>query len=308
LQALIISRYGGPEVVEVGDVPVESPVAGEVLVQVAAVGLNPVDLQSRAGVVPQNVGAPPYVPGWDVSGVVAAVGPGVTEFAVGDRVYAMSAQAATGVGTAAQFVRLGTGLVGRAPESVDLREAASVPLAALTAEQALGRVEIPDGGTLVVVGAAGAVGAYVVILAKRRGLRVVGVGRPGDVEQILALGADEAVPAAAGLAAASVDAVLDAAGVPESIAAVRAGGCFVTITPRQAPEAERDVRVVISYVDQDGPALSRIAGLVDEGVLPVRVAKVFPFEQAATAHELFEAGGLRGKVLLVPQAVQSPIR
>lgn len=308
MQALIISRYGGPEVVEVGDVPAESPAAGEVLVEVAAVGLNPVDLQSRAGVVPQNVGAPPYVPGWDVSGVVAEVGPGVTEFAVGDRVYAMSAQAATGVGTAAQFVRLGTGLVGRAPESVDLCEAASLPLAALTAEQALDRVEIADGGTLVVVGAAGAVGAYVVVLAKRRGLRVVGVGRPGDVDEIRALGADEAVANTADLAAGSADAVLDAAGVPECIAAVRAGGSFVTITPRQTPEPERDVQVVISYVDQDGPALTRIAALVDEGVLPVRVAKIFPFEQAVTAHELFEAGGLRGKVLLVPRAVQSPIR
>lgn len=308
MQALIISRYGGPEVVEVGEVPVERPAAGEVLVEVAAVGLNPVDLQSRTGEVPQNAGEPPYVPGWDVSGVVAEVGPGVTEFAVGDRVYAMSAQAATGVGTAAQFVRLGTGLVGRAPGSAGLREAASLPLALLTAEQALGRVEIADGGTLAVVGAAGAVGAYVVALAKRRGLRVVGVGRPGDVAEIRALGADEALADAADLAAGSVDAVLDAAGVPTSIAAVRAGGSFVTITPRRAPEAERDVRVVISYVDQDGPALTRLAALVDEGVLPVRVAKVLPFEEAAAAHELFEAGGLRGKVLLVPQAVQSPIR
>lgn len=97
--------------------------------------------------------------------------------------------------------------------------------------------------------------------------------------------------------------VLDTAGAPEAISAVRAGGTFVTITPRSVPETERGVAVIVSFVEQDGPALTRLSELVDRNELTVRVARSYPFAEAAKAHEDFGAGGIRGKVLLIPPAV-----
>lgn len=181
MHALVITDYGGPEVLAVQDRPRPVPADDEVLVQVAAVGLNPVDLQTRAGIGAEHHRVrPPMVAGWDVSGVVRAVGAQVHDLRPGDQVVAMSAQPATGVGTAAQFVSLKRDIVGRAPTALPLPHAAALPLAGLTAEQALGKAGPASGRTLLVIGAAGAVGGMVVQLARRDGWRVLGVGRPGE--------------------------------------------------------------------------------------------------------------------------------
>ncbi|HET6504302.1 MAG TPA: zinc-binding dehydrogenase, partial [Amycolatopsis sp.] len=272
--------------------------------EVAAVGLNPVDIQTRAGIGAEHHRVhPPMVAGWDVSGVVRVVGAGVHDLRAGDPVIAMSAQPATGVGTAAQFVALKRDIVGHAPVSLPLPHAAALPLAGLTAEQALGKAGPASGRTLLVIGAAGAVGGVAAQLARRDGWRVLGVGRRGDTDAIRAVGAEETFAGLHEVPAEVADVVLDTAGVPEAISSVRDGGVFLTITPRAVPEAERGVEVIVSFVEQDGPALTRLSQLVDREELTVRVARDYRFDDAAKAHEDFGAGGVRGKILLIPPAV-----
>lgn len=301
MQALVITEFGEPEVLAVREIPKPTAAAGEVLVEVAAVALNPVDLQVRAGVGAANYAVqPPMIVGYDLSGVVCETGPGVREFQVGDQVVAMSAQAFTGLGTAAQYVAIGEGLVGRAPGRVPLPHAAALPLAGLTADKSLVKTGLVAGQTLLVVGAVGAVGGLAVQLARQRGIRVLGMGREKDAGKILDLGAERVFTDTETVPTGVADATLDTAGVPDAIATVRDGGRFVSIVPQSVPETTGSVDVVVSFADQDGPALTRLSALVDEGLLTIRVAKSFPFARAASAHRELGAGGVRGKVLLIP--------
>ncbi|MEW2620839.1 NADP-dependent oxidoreductase [Streptomyces sp. NPDC048106] len=298
MKAVTLERYGPPEVLTVAELDEPRPAAGELLVQVAAAGVNPVDLAVRRGEIPAPV--LPTVVGWDVSGTVVDVGSGVTRFRAGDRVIAARSQLATGVGVSAEYIALDEDLAARAPENTPLRDAAALPLAALTAEQALSRLGTGFGGRLLISGAAGAVGGHLVQLAALRGLRPAGLARPSDAHTVTVLGAQEVFSDAEPPPAGSFDAVIDAAGRPRTIGAVREGGRFISLTPFAVPEAERSVDVEIYGVRTDGRMLDGLARQVEAGKLALRVAHVLPFEDAARAHALLEAGGTRGKVLLVP--------
>ncbi|WP_164904738.1 NADP-dependent oxidoreductase [Streptomyces cyaneus] len=300
MKAVIIDRYGPPEVLTVADLDEPRPGPGEILVRVAAVAVNPVDLAVRRGDIPSPV--LPAVVGWDVSGTVVETGPGATRFRAGDRVIAARSQLATGAGVSAEYVVLDETLAAGAPGNVPLEDAAAMPLAALTAEQALDRLGTDFQGRLLVSGAAGAVGGHLVQLAALRGWRPAGLARASDAPTVKELGAAEVFSDTDAPPARSFDAVIDAAGRPSTIEALRDGGRFISLTPFAVPEAERSVDVEIYGVQTDGTMLDALARHVEAGKLTLRVAHVLPFENAPRAHALLEAGGTRGKILLTPTA------
>jgi len=305
MRTVISHRYGGPEVLEVAEVPTPDPGPGQVLVAVAATDLNPVDLAMREGLLAGVIGEPfPLGLGWDVAGTVEAVGDGVTRWAVGDAVVGIRDEFVGPTGTHATHVVLPEAAVAPAPRGVGPEAAATLPLNALTAWQALDLLGLEPGATLVVTGAAGGVGDYAVALAARRGLRVVGVARADDEDEVRANGATEFVggpdlAAVRGLLPDGADGLLDAAQLEApALAAVRDGGAFVAVSDGSEPAAERGIRVATVHVHHDAEQLAALVGLVEEGVLRLRVADTFTLDDAAKAHEAAAQKGLRGRVVL----------
>ncbi|MET9873948.1 NADP-dependent oxidoreductase [Actinacidiphila glaucinigra] len=300
MHAVVIREFGGPEVLEVAEVPLPEPGPGQVRVRVAAAGVNPADLAVRAGLL----GASALVPGgflglgWDVAGTVDAVGAGVSGLAPGTAVVGAVGGFGQRTKAHAEYVVLEADAVAAAPSSVDPVHAATLPTNALTADQALGLLAVRPGDRLLVTGAAGAVGGYAVQLARHAGLRVVALARPADAPLLRELGAEEAVSSPDGVRA---DAALDAAalGAP-ALAAVRDGGAYVTARPDAVPAAERGIRVAGVQVQPDGERLAELVALLDRGVLTTRVADTYPLAEAAKAHARLAEGGLRGRLVLVP--------
>ncbi|MDT0570864.1 NADP-dependent oxidoreductase [Streptomyces sp. DSM 3412] len=289
--AVQIDVHGGPEVLEVREIAEPVPGPGEVLVRTVASSLNPVDWKTRAwDVGPQF----PMTLGWDLAGVVVASSS--AEFAVGDRVIAMSAQIATGRGTWAQSVALPDHLLTHAPTTLSLAEAATLPLAGTTALQALAKLRLVSRGRLLVTGAAGAVGGLAVQLARRAGVAVDGlVSRAEHIDVVRELGADTVVDLATDLPKEAYDAVLDTAGVDVSSSLVE-GGRYVSISDEPLPAVPGAAK---SYVQESKKDLAELVELAEAGRLRVRVAEHHPVTAVRTAHERFEAGGLSGKVVLL---------
>ncbi|GGY12488.1 NADP-dependent oxidoreductase [Streptomyces minutiscleroticus] len=305
MRAVVLTLYGGPDRLKVSHVEEpQAPGPDDLLIRTAAAAVNPVDLQTRAGLhARRSLLQPPMVLGWDVSGTVTAVGGRVTAFRPGDRVVAMSAQMATGRGTYAETVTVASAVAAPAPVSVPLVTAAGLPLAGLTALQALDVLALPEGAVLLVTGAAGSVGGTAVQLARLRGLTVLAHVRTGqDAEQVRELGAHHVVVGGELLTASGprADALLETAGLPQAIGAVRDHGRAVSIVPTRVPVAERGIEVSVSHVEQDGARLAELTGLLDRGALRLRFSKEIGFDDACEAHRLLEAGGVRGKLLLVP--------
>ncbi|MEV7293561.1 NADP-dependent oxidoreductase [Streptomyces microflavus] len=297
MRAVTFDRYGPPEVLTVAERNMPRPGPHDILVRVAAVAVNPVDVAVRRGDIPSPV--LPATVGWDVSGTVVEAGPRATRFRPGDHVIAARSPLSTGAGVSAEFVALDESLAAHAPVNVPLEHAAALPLAALTAEQALAQVG-PECGRLLVAGAGGAVGGFVVQLAALRGWRPGALARAGDAATVAALGACEVFSDSDAPPGAAFDVVIDAAGRPETVAAVREGGRYLSLTPFAVPEPERSVTVDIYGVRTDGSMLGTLARTVDAGHLTLRIAHLLPFEDAQKAHALLEAGGTRGKILLTP--------
>ncbi|OLR94423.1 NADP-dependent oxidoreductase [Actinokineospora bangkokensis] len=293
MRAIQLDRPGGPDALTVRELPAPARADGEVLIRTIASSINPVDSKTRAMAGPERL---PMTLGWDLAGVVLASDhPG---FSTGDRVIAMSAQFATGRGTWADIVSLPADLLAVAPASVSLSEAATLPLAGLTALQVMDRLRLTAGQTLLVTGAAGAVGGLAVQLAAHDGITVHGlVSRPEHVDAARRLGADTATDQTGELGC--YDAVFDTAGVhvPQ---AVKDGGKYLTVGADTVPDglASRTLDAGPNYVEQDGAGLSRLAALVDAGALRLRIGAQFPIHQSHQAHRRAEQGGLLGKVVL----------
>ena len=309
MKAIIVRRTGGPEVLELVDVPLPEPGPLQVRVRVAASALNPIDLSARAGRLTAAGLMPPmdaFGLGWDVAGHIDARGPGADRFPVGDAVIGLRDLLFAG-GAHAEYVVLDESAVAPAPTSVPLTDAAALPLNALTADRALDLTGLEPGGTLLVTGASGGVGGFVLDLAKRRGLRTIAHARPRDADRLrsraseIITATDDLAAAARGLAPGGVDAVIDAA-VLGIVAhqALRGGGTFVALVAPFAPPPIRATRVVVQEVFADGGRLADLARLVDDGVLTPRVAHVLPFARAREALELLEKGGVDGRIVLVP--------
>ena len=301
-----VTAFGGPEVLRLGERPDPAPAPGEVVVRIRAANVNPTDLSVRSGQARARMPdlRPPIVPGWDLAGEVTAVGSEVSGYAPGDRVVGMIPFGRIGgrVGAYAQAAAVDPAWLAPLVSEIDNPTAATLPLNALTARQALDLIALPPESTLLVTGASGAVGGFATQLAVHAGLRVLAQASNDDEAWVASLGATEVLPRETDLATIGpVDAVLDAVPLgPESTAALRDGGIAVFTRPPRPAEPPRDVRFETVLVQSNAEQLRALTADLEAGRLRTRIAEVLPLEQAARAHELNEAGGLRGKVLLAP--------
>jgi NADPH:quinone reductase-like Zn-dependent oxidoreductase len=300
-------ELGGPEVLELAEVARPEPGPTEVLVRVGAAGVNPVDWKTRAR--GGFLGQPPFTVGWDVAGVVETAGVGVTRFAPGDRVFGMPwfpREAAA----YAEYVTSPSRQLARVPKGLDDVEAAALPLAALTAWQALVETAgVQSGQHVLILAAAGGVGHLAVQIAKARGAHVIGTARSAKHPFLRELGADETIDYTTETVeqrAREVDVVLDLVGDEESgrtLAALRDGGIFISVPSRAGVVALRElagdrVRVTGILVEPDRAGMEAIADLAATGALRADVSDTFPLEQAARAHERGEQGRTQGKLVL----------
>ncbi|WP_062639949.1 NADP-dependent oxidoreductase [Streptomyces maremycinicus] len=293
MRAAVVRTFGGPEAVEIVDAELPEPAARQVRIKVAAATLNPVDAGVRSGVfggAGKQIGL-----GWDVAGTVDAVGV-ATAWTVGEEVVALDYGMVKPLGTHAEYVVVDADAVALAPASVDAVHAATLPLNALTAAQALELLDLAPGRSLLVTGGAGAVGGYAVQLAVRRGVEVAALVRAQDEEFVRSLGATRFAGGQG-----SFDAVLDAAVLgSEALALVRDGGVYVGVIPQAQPAPERGIRTDAVEVSPDGARLAELARSVDAGELTLRVAGTYALDDAAKAHARLAESGVRGRVVLVP--------
>ncbi|CAM5572392.1 NADP-dependent oxidoreductase [Streptomyces atroolivaceus] len=307
MRAIRQTVLGGPEVLD--EVEVERPAPGpsELLVRVRSAGLNPTDWKHR-----ENGGflkEPPFVLGWDVSGVVEAVGLGVALFEPGDEVFGMLPYP-YGAGSHAEYVTAPARSFARKPASVDHEQAGALPLAALTAWQALvDTADVRPGQRVLIHAAAGGVGHLAVQIAKARGAYVIGTASAAKHDFLRELGVDEPVDYQKtdfAEAVRHVDVVLDTIGGDyrfRSLRVLRPGGLLVTLLPSGATdfieEADKlGVRAVEMLVEADHAGMNAIAELVEGGKLRATIAGSFPLAEAAKAHALGDTGRTTGKLVL----------
>ena len=306
MKAVRIHSYGGPEVLLYEDVPKPEAAAGELLIRVYAAGVNPLDWKVRAGHAREWLQYRlPLTPGWDVSGVVEAVGAEVADFNTGDAVYCLLDLKRGGAH--AEYVAAPARDMARKPKSLDHVQAAAVPLAALTAWQSLfDLAKLSSGQSVLVHAAAGGVGHYAVQLAKWKGARVIGTASGRNVDFVRGLGADEVIDYRTTRfedAVGNVDVVFDTMGgdiQERSWRVVKRGGVLVATLGISSPgvAAECGVRGEGVLVHPDAGQLARIAELADAGHLKPAIHAVFPLAEAAKAHELSQTGHVRGKIVL----------
>jgi NADPH:quinone reductase len=310
MRAVGVNRYGGPEALEIVELPDPVPGPGQILMRVHAAAVNPTDTYVRNGARAemQSKDPWPYVPGMDAAGVVAAIGPDtVTNLKVGDRVMAIVLPSGSH-GAYSEYLALPARSVTAAPAGSSHAEACSLPMNALTAQLSLDMLGLPAGATIAVTGAAGAYGGYMVQLAKADGLRVIADASAADRELVTSLGADVVVDRGPDVAGrilehcpGGVDAVADGSVQNEQLFdCVRDGGGFATVRGFQT-DPPRGITLhqvwVRSYIEA-WEQLDRIRSLAESGQLSMRVAATFPAEEAATAHALLEAGGVRGRLVI----------
>lgn len=288
---------------------VPEPRPGQIRIAVQAAGVNPVDNATLHGwLTDAGVAAPheQYGIGWDVAGTVDATGPGV-DLPLGTAVIGISDQVGIPLKTHAEYVVLDTTAIARAPRTSTPAQAATIPLNGLTALQSLDALDLRTGDTVLITGAAGAVGGYAVQLAKHRGLKVVATAGQDDEQLVKRLGADLFVSRSADLNLAvrearptGVDGAIDAALVGVgALDAVRNHGSFVSLVGPTPPQL-RGTSVRHLLVVADGNQLAELADLADAGVLEPRLADTYPLAEARTAYDRLAKGGVRGRLVLTP--------
>lgn len=314
MKAVSFDNFGGVEVLTYREHPKPTPGKGEVLIQVRAAGVNPVDWKIREGLLKTRLPHQfPIIPGWDVAGTVAAIGTGCRRFKKGAAVYAYARKPIIKDGCYAEFVVLPERNVADKPASLDFAQAASIPLAALTAWQSLfDAANLRKGQTVLIHAAAGGVGGFAVQLAKWKGARVLATASAPNHEYVRSLGADEVidytqtdfVEAVRALAPKGVDVAYDTVGDDvqvRTIATLRKGGSLVTIlAPRPETQAARGIKLHYVFVAPNAAQLAKLARLADSGKLKTHLAAQFPLEQAAEAHRMIQTGHTRGKIVLIP--------
>jgi NADPH:quinone reductase len=304
-----VETFGGPEVLGVFEVPDPHPGPGEIRIRVRAATVNPADIGLRAGAFGASLTSPsPHVPGMDAAGFVDEVGDGV-HWQVGDEVMAVVMPIGPHGGAYAERVVVPADSVAPIPAGVDFVAASTLPMNGLTARASLDQLALPPGATLGVTGAAGCYGGYVIQLAKAEGLRVIADASPTDRDLVRSLGADVVVPRGDDVAAViraevpdGVDgladgAVLDAAVLP----AIRDGGGLAVVRRWRGP-TERGIALHKTSVGEyahNQVALDQLRQAVEAGQVTLRVAATFPPEDAPRAHRRLEAGGTRGRLVIV---------
>jgi NADPH:quinone reductase-like Zn-dependent oxidoreductase len=306
MKAIRINEYGGRETLRYEDAPIPEPKAGELLVWVKAAAVNPVDVWVREGQLKELLKHElPLIPGWDASGVIEAVGEGVSKFDVGDAVFARPGTARQG--TYAEYAVIHEREAAFKPQTLDHIRAAAVPLAALTAWQALFEAgKLFEGQTVLIHGAAGGVGHFAVQFAKHVGARVLATASARNQEFVSLLGADAVIDYGAARfeeAADGVDVVLDTVGgetQERSFEVLRERGRLISIVsePSRDLAESKNVYAQLLVARPDGELLARICKMLDRGEVSPTVEVVLPLAEARRAHELIESGHTRGKIVL----------
>ena len=302
MKASVMTAYGGPEVMKYQDMPDPKPGAGDVLVEAAGIGINPEDMLERNGVLKDQFPLHfPAIIGLDVAGTVVAMGDGVTDLEIGDRVCGWSYH------TYAELVADKATLFAKVPETMDLVEAAAIPLVGVTGSQLISVASgVQPGQTVLVAGAAGAVGRCAVYMAKTIGAHVIAGVQRFQLDEADSIGADETIALddpAAFAAIPQVDVVanmLRGKAATDLLAKVKDGGTFASVTG--APAGAKDypkVRVVPFRSTQDQAGIAFIADAVDAGKLTIPIGLREELKNAGAAQAAFTKGGI-GKVLLVP--------
>lgn len=304
MKAIVVHEYGGPEVLKYEDAPRPEPKENELLVRVIACGVNPADPLVISGRLAKEFGTHlPLIPGYDVAGVVEKTGAKVTKFKAGDGVYGYALFG----GGWAEYAVLAENEAALKPKSVSYVEAAAVPLAALTAWQALvDTAKLSVGQTTLIHGGSGGVGSFAVQIAKARGARVIATASTRNQDLLKELGADEAIDytqAKFEEVAKDVDVVLDPVGrdtLARSYGVVKKGGIVVTIVarPDQAELEKRGIRGASVWSKPDGTELAEITKLIDEKKIKPAVGQVLPLAEARKASEQAATHHTRGKIVL----------
>jgi NADPH:quinone reductase len=320
MRAVVVTEYGGPDVLRQVDVEEAHAGAGQVRIRVHAATVNPADVLLRVGDIDDALRAStlswPYRPGMEVAGIVDEIGPDASaDIHIGDRVMAIMMPIDDSGGAYAEYVVVDADQVTAAPAGSSHAEAATLPMNGLTARRALDVLNLTQGETVAVTGAAGAVGGYVIQLAKAEGLLVIADAAPADKQLIAALGADEIVTRGSDVgerirqihpdgvpavvdAALQGDEVLPALGDGGQIAIVRRAGERGTSTLHP----ERGITIRDVWVPDYTHATDKLDGLrvlAEEGKVTLRVARTFPAADAAAAHRALEKGGVRGRLVLI---------
>jgi len=308
MRAVGITVPGGPEVLSVVDRPVREPGPGEVRIAVKAAAVNPTDIglrQSGGGDLPA-----PWTPGMDAAGTVEAVGDGVDRLHVGDEVMAAVSPRRPEGGAQADLVVVPAAAVVPVPDGATLQQASTLPMNGLTAKLGLELLGLQAGHTLAVTGGAGLLASYVIPLAREQGLRVVADAKPEDEELVHGYGADVVVPRGEGFVATvreaapeGVDGLYDTALLHErAFGAIRDGGTMVVVRGWNPEETELGIvvkQVFVFNVLERTDWLEELRRLASEGRLQLRVAGEYPPEEAAEAQRAMEAGGLRGRAVIL---------
>jgi NADPH:quinone reductase-like Zn-dependent oxidoreductase len=307
MQAISYAEFGDASVLKLVEVPEPNPGPDEVIVEMRAAGINPVDWKSRAGYLEGLIGTVfPAVPGWDIAGVVTRLGADTPEFKVGDEVFAYARKDVLSSGTLAERVAVPVRALALKPVSATFEEAAAVPLTGLTALRSVRRAEVAAGDRVLIHGGAGGVGSFAIQLAVLEGATVTATASTRNHDYVRSLGATP-IAYGDGLGERAM------AAQPEGYDVVLdfAGGGALDSTPELLREAGRVVSIAdgkgavalggsVVWVRPDAVALAELAALIDAGKLRVEVAGTYPLAQAADAYRELEQGHVRGKLVIVP--------
>ena len=302
-----IRTFGGPDALEILEVPEPHAGPGEVRIRVRAAAVSPTDTMLRSGAQDMGGQEPPYIPGMDAAGIIDEVGDGAA-WQIGDEVMALALPRDSRRGAYTEYLVAPADSIACIPGGIGLEAASTLPMNGLTAVQTLEKLALADGQVLAVTGAAGTLGNYLIQLAKEAGLTVVADAADKDTELVSALGADYVVERGEDVAdrirelfPEGVDALADAAVLDGRAArAVRDGGGFATFRGWNG-DPGRGVRIHPIWVREEyhsGKKLDRLRALAEADLLSPRIADVLPAERAPEAHRRLEAGGLRGRIVL----------
>jgi NADPH:quinone reductase-like Zn-dependent oxidoreductase len=307
VKAARIHSYGGPEELRIEDLALSEPRANELLIRIYAAGVNPIDWKIRNGYMRQKIQLP-FTAGFDFAGVVEETGPDVVDLKSGGEVYGQAGVLNGGSGTFAQFSLAKRGTIATKPQTTNHVEAAGLPLAGVSAVQALTEhIGLSQGERILIHGGAGGIGSIAIQLARHLGAHVITTVSAVDTGYVMGLGAQEVIDYKAGKfeeVLGDLEAVFDTVGgdtYARSFKVLKRGGRLVSMLeqPNQALMKEYGVSAVSQFTQVNTERLTKLAELIDRGAVRVHVDKTFPLDQAAAALAHVETKSPRGKVVLV---------
>lgn len=313
MKAIILEDFGGPEKLKIGDYPIPEPGPNEVQIKVAYAAVNPVDCKIRQGQLKDVFpNAFPLILGWDASGTISAIGAYVEDYKIGDEVLGYCRQSEVKWGTYAEYTCAPINAIALKPPSITFAQAAAMPIAALTAWQALfEQAQIQKGQSILIQGGAGGVGSFAIQFAKQAGAYIYTTASQNNHDYVKSLGADVAIDyrqenvekKLKELEPQGVDIVLDLVGdqvLKDSFSLVKSGGYLISIVeiPDTTFAQGAEIRTGYLFTHPDSPTLKHIAELMSTGkIKPVRIEEM-PLELASQAHQKSEQGHVVGKIVL----------